>query len=262
MVSDSQFCKHSHSHPLQQKRRRALGGGRRARGANALLRRRSNRRQPGDVRHDPLEARGWHRPVFAGPAASASWRCARRWFRATHVLILARSVSVRARGVLLCGPHRRSWRCGASRQNAPFSKGSMHRVLILGRRQIRRIDSGLLAESGSTGSTGRYRRDRGGGGGARQRHGQHPRLTLDATNAWRWPGISPRTRSMPSFRACRTTATSGSPQPPAKRAHHYFDLTERCGRHALRAHLAAGAGEAFVPQCGLAPGSSASPLPS
>jgi len=131
----------------------------------------------------------------------------------------------------------------------------MHRVLILGAGKIGALISGLLAESGS------YKvqlADMDGSAAeavVRAHGGQElTAFTLDASQ----PGTLEKhlaahpadavISGLPYY--CNRTVAEA-----ARRAHtHYFDLTEDVEvTRAVRA-IAAGGNEAFVPQCGLAPG--------
>src|SRR5579871_2932188 len=141
-------------------------------------------------------------------------------------------------------------------QNARlFERGPMHRVLILGAGKIGALISGLLAESGS------YKVQLADMDGAAaesvvRAHGGTglTSLTLDASQ----PGaLEQHLRTHPA-----DAVISGLPYycnrvvaEAARRAGaHYFDLTEDVEvTRAVRA-IAAGASQAFVPQCGLAPG--------
>jgi len=131
----------------------------------------------------------------------------------------------------------------------------MHRVLILGAGKIGALISGLLAESGS------YRVQLGDVDGAAadavaRAHGTShlSAYTLDATNA---PALARHladhpvdavVSSLPYY--CNIAVAEA-----ARKAHaHYFDLTEDVQVTRAVRSVATGAGEAFVPQCGLAPG--------
>ncbi|HEV2285162.1 MAG TPA: saccharopine dehydrogenase C-terminal domain-containing protein [Steroidobacteraceae bacterium] len=131
----------------------------------------------------------------------------------------------------------------------------MHRVLILGAGKIGALISGLLAESGS------YRVQLADMDGAAaesvvRAHGGTglTALTLDASQ----PGaLEQHLRAHPV-----DAVISGLPyycnrvvaEAARKAGAHYFDLTEDVEvTRAVRA-IAAGASQAFVPQCGLAPG--------
>jgi saccharopine dehydrogenase-like NADP-dependent oxidoreductase len=132
----------------------------------------------------------------------------------------------------------------------------MHRVLILGAGKIGALISGLLAESGS------YRVQLGDVDGAAaegvvRAHGAAAPLTsfsLDATDAGALARHLAKHRvdavisSLPYY--CNVGVAEA-----ARSAHaHYFDLTEDVEvTRSVRA-IAAGAAQAFVPQCGLAPG--------
>jgi saccharopine dehydrogenase-like NADP-dependent oxidoreductase len=131
----------------------------------------------------------------------------------------------------------------------------MHRVLILGAGKIGALIAGLLAESGS------YRVQLADVDGAAaeavvRAHGAGnlTPFTLDATEAPALSGhlaehpVDAVISSLPYY--CNVAVAQA-----ARRAHiHYFDLTEDVEvTRSVRA-LAAGAVEAFVPQCGLAPG--------
>jgi saccharopine dehydrogenase-like NADP-dependent oxidoreductase len=131
----------------------------------------------------------------------------------------------------------------------------MHRVLILGAGKIGALISGLLAESGS------YRVQLGdidglAAEGVVRAHGTGhlSGFALDATNTAALARhlaehpVDAVISSLPYY--CNVGVAEA-----ARKAHvHYFDLTEDVEvTHAVRA-IAAGAGQAFVPQCGLAPG--------
>jgi saccharopine dehydrogenase-like NADP-dependent oxidoreductase len=131
----------------------------------------------------------------------------------------------------------------------------MHRVLILGAGKIGALISGLLAESGS------YRVqladvDGAAAEGVVRAHptGHLTAFALDATSA---PALARHLAdhpvdavisSLPYY--CNVGVAEA-----ARKAHiHYFDLTEDVEvTRSVRA-IAAGAAQAFVPQCGLAPG--------
>ena len=131
----------------------------------------------------------------------------------------------------------------------------MHRVLILGAGKIGALISGLLAESGS------YRVQLADVDGAaaeavaRAHASAHlTAVTLDASNA---PALAQHLAAHPV-----DAVISGLPyhcnvrvaEAARKARSHYFDLTEDVEvTRAVRA-IAAGAAQAFVPQCGLAPG--------
>jgi len=132
----------------------------------------------------------------------------------------------------------------------------MHRVLILGAGKIGALISGLLAESGS------YRVQLGDVDGAAaagvvRAHGAAPHLTSFSVDASDEAALSRHLAkhpvdavisSLPYY--CNVAVAKA-----ARRAHaHYFDLTEDVEvTRSVRA-IAAGAAQAFVPQCGLAPG--------
>jgi len=131
----------------------------------------------------------------------------------------------------------------------------MHRVLILGAGKIGALISGLLAESGSyrvqlgdvdgaaaeavvrahdTGNLASFAFDAGNAGALAQHLAEHP---VDAV-------IS----SLPFY--CNVAVAEA-----ARRARsHYFDLTEDVEVTRAVRTIAVGAEQAFVPQCGLAPG--------
>jgi saccharopine dehydrogenase-like NADP-dependent oxidoreductase len=131
----------------------------------------------------------------------------------------------------------------------------MHRVLILGAGKIGALISGLLAESGSyrvhladvdgaaaeavvrahdTGNLVSFAFDAGNAGALAQHLAEHP---VDAV-------IS----SLPFY--CNVAVAEA-----ARRARsHYFDLTEDVEVTRAVRTIAVGAEQAFVPQCGLAPG--------
>jgi len=131
----------------------------------------------------------------------------------------------------------------------------MHRALILGAGKIGALISGLLAESGS------YRAQLGDVDGAAaeavvRAHGAGhlTAFALDATNVAALARhlaehpVDAVISSLPYY--CNVGVAEA-----ARKAHtHYFDLTEDVQvTRSVRA-IAAGAGQAFVPQCGLAPG--------
>jgi saccharopine dehydrogenase-like NADP-dependent oxidoreductase len=131
----------------------------------------------------------------------------------------------------------------------------MHRVLILGAGKIGALISGLLAESGS------YKVQLGDVDGAAaeavvRAHdtGNLLAFALDATNAAaltrhlaKHP-VDAVISSLPYY--CNLGVAQA-----ARKAHiHYFDLTEDVDVTRAVRTLAAGADQAFVPQCGLAPG--------
>jgi saccharopine dehydrogenase-like NADP-dependent oxidoreductase len=131
----------------------------------------------------------------------------------------------------------------------------MHRVLILGAGKIGALISGLLAESGS------YRVQLADVDGAAaesvvRAHGAN-HLSSYALDATQGPALEKHLAehpvdavisSLPYY--CNVVVAEA-----ARKAHtHYFDLTEDVEvTRAVRA-IAVGANEAFVPQCGLAPG--------
>jgi saccharopine dehydrogenase-like NADP-dependent oxidoreductase len=131
----------------------------------------------------------------------------------------------------------------------------MHRVLILGAGKIGALISGLLAESGS------YRVqladvDAHAAESVARGHGS-AHLTPHALDASRPEVLESHLASHPADAIisslpyyCNVAVAEA-----ARRARmHYFDLTEDVAvTRAVRA-VAAGAAEAFVPQCGLAPG--------
>ena len=131
----------------------------------------------------------------------------------------------------------------------------MHHVLILGAGKIGALISGLLAESGSykvqladvagTAAEGVVRA---------HGTGNLAPFALDATDAGALSHhlaahpVEAVISSLPYY--CNLTVAEA-----ARKAHaHYFDLTEDVAvTRSVRA-IAAGAAQAFVPQCGLAPG--------
>jgi saccharopine dehydrogenase-like NADP-dependent oxidoreductase len=131
----------------------------------------------------------------------------------------------------------------------------MHRVLILGAGKIGALISGLLAESGS------YKVQLGDVDGAAaeavvRAHdtGNLLAFALDATNAValarhlaKHP-VDAVISSLPYY------CNLGVAQAARKARTHYFDLTEDVDVTRAVRTLAAGADQAFVPQCGLAPG--------
>ncbi|HUL18336.1 MAG TPA: saccharopine dehydrogenase NADP-binding domain-containing protein, partial [Steroidobacteraceae bacterium] len=138
---------------------------------------------------------------------------------------------------------------------APFREGPMHRVLILGAGKIGALISGLLAESGS------YKVQLADVDGATaeavvRAHGGRELVAL-ALDASHGEVLERHLKAHPV-----DAVISGLPYycnrgvaEAARRAGiHYFDLTEDVEvTRAVRA-IATGAAEAFVPQCGLAPG--------
>src|SRR5215469_2124922 len=131
----------------------------------------------------------------------------------------------------------------------------MHRVLILGAGKIGALISGLLAESGT------YRVQLGdvdapAAEGVVRAHGSGnlSAFALDATNSGDLARhlaahpVDAVISSLPYY--CNVGVAHAAREARC----HYFDLTEDVEvTHAVRA-VAAGAAEAFVPQCGLAPG--------
>ncbi len=131
----------------------------------------------------------------------------------------------------------------------------MHSVLILGAGKIGALISGLLAESGG------YRVqladvDGAAAEGVVRAHGgaNLTALTLDASNVQALAShlaahpVDAVISSLPFH--CNVAVAEAA----RKARIHYFDLTEDVEvTRAVRA-IAAGAGQAFVPQCGLAPG--------
>ena len=131
----------------------------------------------------------------------------------------------------------------------------MHRVLILGAGKIGALISGLLAESGSyrvqladvdgaaaeavvrahgTGHLSGYTLDAGNVAALARHLAEHP--------------VEAVISSLPFY--CNVAVAEA-----ARRAHtHYFDLTEDVEVTRAVRTIAVGAAEAFVPQCGLAPG--------
>ena len=131
----------------------------------------------------------------------------------------------------------------------------MHRVLILGAGKIGALISGLLAESGS------YRVQLADVDGAAaeavaRAHGSAhlAALTLDAGSA---PALAQHLATHPVdavISGLPYRCNVGVAEAARKARIHYFDLTEDVEvTRAVRA-IAAGAPQAFVPQCGLAPG--------
>ena len=131
----------------------------------------------------------------------------------------------------------------------------MHRVLILGAGKIGALISGLLAESGS------YRvqladLDGAAAEAVARAHGSRhlTPVTLDASNAavlakqLATHPVDAVISSLPYH--CNVVVAEAA----RKARNHYFDLTEDVEvTRAVRA-IAAGDAQAFVPQCGLAPG--------
>jgi saccharopine dehydrogenase-like NADP-dependent oxidoreductase len=131
----------------------------------------------------------------------------------------------------------------------------MHRVLILGAGKIGALISGLLAESGS------YRVQLGDVDGAAADAVVHAHSTGNLTA---FPLDASDTGALGRHLAAHPLDAVISSLPfhcnvgvaeAARKAHlHYFDLTEDVEvTRAVRA-IASGASQAFVPQCGLAPG--------
>ena len=141
-------------------------------------------------------------------------------------------------------------------QNAPlFQRDSMHRVLVLGAGKIGALICGLLAESGS------YKVQLGDIDGAAaeavvRAHETRNILAsaLDATDAAALARhvaerpVDAVVSSLPFY--CNLGVAAAA----RKARIHYFDLTEDVDVTRSVRTLAAGAGQAFVPQCGLAPG--------
>jgi saccharopine dehydrogenase-like NADP-dependent oxidoreductase len=131
----------------------------------------------------------------------------------------------------------------------------MHRVLILGAGKIGALISGLLAESGS------YRVQLGDVDGAAaeavvRAHGggNLTAFPLDASNAVALAAhlashpVDAVISSLPYY--CNVAVAEA-----ARKAHcHYFDLTEDVEVTRAVRSIAVGSSQAFVPQCGLAPG--------
>ena len=131
----------------------------------------------------------------------------------------------------------------------------MHRVLILGAGKIGALISGLLAESGG------YRVQLADVDGAAAEAVAHAHgsahlsaFTLDAGNA---PALTQHLATHPVdavISGLPYHCNVGVAEAARKARIHYFDLTEDVEvTRGVRA-LAAGASQAFVPQCGLAPG--------
>jgi saccharopine dehydrogenase-like NADP-dependent oxidoreductase len=131
----------------------------------------------------------------------------------------------------------------------------MHRVLILGAGKIGALISGLLAESGS------YRIQLGDVDGAAaesvvRAHGSGnlTPLALDATNA---AALAARLAAHPVDAVISSLpyyCNVGVAEAARKARCHYFDLTEDVEVTRAVRSIAVGASQAFVPQCGLAPG--------
>lgn len=131
----------------------------------------------------------------------------------------------------------------------------MHRVLILGAGKIGALISGLLAESGS------YQVQLGDVDAAAavavaKAHAS-PQLTpheLDATNL---PALTAHLAAHPVDAVISSLpyyCNVGVAEAACHAGIHYFDLTEDVEVTRAVRRIAAGAGTAFVPQCGLAPG--------
>jgi len=131
----------------------------------------------------------------------------------------------------------------------------MHRVLILGAGKIGALISGLLAESGS------YQVQLGDVDGATadavvRAHGAASltAVTLDASNA---AALARHLADHPTDAVISSLpyyCNVGVAEAARKAGTHYFDLTEDVAvTRGVRA-IATGASQAFVPQCGLAPG--------
>jgi saccharopine dehydrogenase-like NADP-dependent oxidoreductase len=131
----------------------------------------------------------------------------------------------------------------------------MHRVLILGAGKIGSLISGLLAESGS------YQVQLGDVDAAAafavaKAHAS-PQLTphaLDATNA---PALAAHLAAHPVDAVISSLpyyCNVGVAEAARHAGIHYFDLTEDVEVTRAVRRIAEGAGTAFVPQCGLAPG--------
>jgi saccharopine dehydrogenase-like NADP-dependent oxidoreductase len=131
----------------------------------------------------------------------------------------------------------------------------MHRVLILGAGKIGALISGLLAESGS------YRVQLADVDGAAaeavaRAHGS-AHVAAFALDASRAPALAQHLAAHPVdavISGLPYHCNVGVAEAARKARIHYFDLTEDVAvTRAVRA-IAAGASQAFVPQCGLAPG--------
>jgi len=131
----------------------------------------------------------------------------------------------------------------------------MHRVLILGAGKIGALISGLLAESGSyqvqLGDV-----DAAAAAAVAKAHAS-PQLTpheLDATNL---PALTAHLAAQPVDAVISSLpyyCNVGVAEAACHAGIHYFDLTEDVEVTRAVRRIAAGAGTAFVPQCGLAPG--------
>jgi len=131
----------------------------------------------------------------------------------------------------------------------------MHRVLILGAGKIGALISGLLAESGSyqvqLGDV-----DAAAAAAVAKAHAS-PQLTpheLDATNL---PALTAHLAAHPVDAVISSLpyyCNVGVAEAACHAGIHYFDLTEDVEVTRAVRRIAAGAGTAFVPQCGLAPG--------
>src|SRR5215469_12319505 len=131
----------------------------------------------------------------------------------------------------------------------------MHRVLILGAGKIGALISGLLAESAS------YKVQLGDVDGAAaeavvRAHGA-PDLSAHALDATNTAALAKRLADNPVDAVISSLpyyCNVGVAETARKAGAHYFDLTEDVEvTRAVRA-IATGASQAFVPQCGLAPG--------
>src|SRR5215468_10615172 len=230
---------------LQQEGFAALGGS--EPGAQFLdLPGHDDRRQAGDLSQDPLERLGVgiDRLLLGGSGLPAG---------AVPGSGFGRSHVIDPSTYLL------QLRAGAADTSkaecAPFPRGPMHRVLILGAGKIGALISGLLAESSS------YRVHLADVDGAAaeavaRAHGSRhlTPVTLDASNAavlakqLATHPVDAVISSLPYH--CNVVVAEAA----RKARIHYFDLTEDVEvTRAVRA-IAAGASQAFVPQCGLAPG--------
>src|SRR5215831_14776369 len=138
---------------------------------------------------------------------------------------------------------------------APFREGPMHRVLILGAGKIGALISGLLAESGA------YKVQLADVDGAAadavvraHSSAQLVPVTLDASDGnalTRHLDAHPVEAVISSLPYhCNVRVAEGA----RKARVHYFDLTEDVEVTRTVRAIAARAGQAFVPQCGLAPG--------
>lgn len=131
----------------------------------------------------------------------------------------------------------------------------MHRVLILGAGKIGALISGLLGESGSY-EVNLADVEPGAADGVVRAHGLKSirPFQLDATDA---QALAAHLKSHPVDAVISSLPFYCNPKVAEAARHaraHYFDLTEDVEVTRAVRTIAVGSGQAFVPQCGLAPG--------